>query len=143
MNDVFKKILLVDDEVAVHELFEHLFAGDDCEIVYARNGNEALECLAANEFAVLVVDYLMPGMNGADLLRKAKTAAPRSIKIMLTGHCEIDVAYEMFREGALDYFVTKPFDNAKLKKSILGAMKYYCACNARAEDGMAGMTTEK
>jgi HD-like signal output (HDOD) protein/ActR/RegA family two-component response regulator len=85
------KVLFVDDEVRVLEALERsleMLLDDDWELEFVDSGAAALARLAAQEFDALVTDMRMPGIDGAELLARARELAPRTVRIVLSGQME-------------------------------------------------------
>jgi excisionase family DNA binding protein len=106
-------ILVVDDEREVIELLESLFrsADEDLEVGSAESGVEALLLIGERKPDLLILDIILPGMNGIDVCRKLKTAqATRNIKIVaVSGDHDPSLRARSMASGA-DGFFTKPFD---------------------------------
>lgn len=102
------KVLCVDDEPNVLEgLSLHLRRKYDVET--ASGGAEALAKLEERgPFAVVLSDMQMPAMNGAELLRQVREAAPDSTRMLLTGHADVNAAIAAVNEGQVFRFMTKP-----------------------------------
>lgn len=79
------KVLVVDDESAVRELFCDLLLEEDCQVKSASTGEEAMEMVAREDFDVLLLDIKLPGMSGLEVLRKIKESKPDIAVIMITG----------------------------------------------------------
>jgi CheY-like chemotaxis protein len=147
------KILLVDDRV------ENLFALDAIlsslqqELVSVRSGEAALDAVAADEFAVILLDVVMPGMDGFETAAhiKERTGVPDVPIIFLTAAgVDPDLAFRGYAAGAVDY-ITKPFDpwvlRAKvsvyvdryLKEQQLREVSGLAAVVADAAAGLAGL----
>ncbi|ADU61143.1 MAG: response regulator [Pseudodesulfovibrio sp.] len=101
-------VLAVDDEPYFLELFANRFRRRGIEVLTAQNGKDALEILAAHSVDVVVLDVLMPGMDGIETLKEIKKRHPLMEVIMLTGHSSADMGLKGMRHGAYDY-VMKPF----------------------------------
>lgn len=85
------KILFVDDEVKILEGLERslaMVADDDWDLEFVDNGPAALQRLAEDPFDALVTDMRMPGMDGAEVLRRAQQIAPATARIVLSGQME-------------------------------------------------------
>lgn len=95
------RLLLVDDEPNVLRALRRVFQHEHYDIVTAADGNEALALLTQQEFHLLISDYMMPGLNGAELLKRAKNIRPEMIRIMLTGHADTDAVMGAVNEGAV------------------------------------------
>jgi two-component system response regulator YesN len=110
------KILVVDDEKIVREAFMAAFG--DYEIVPAASGQEAINILKKpNDVDLVVLDVVMPGLNGIQLVKEIKGIAPELGVVMLTGYGSKDVAVEALRAHA-DDFIEKPFDINQTKETI-------------------------
>jgi CheY-like chemotaxis protein len=79
------RVLVVDDERGVVEVFQRYLEGKAFQVSTASDGKGALELCRRSRFDVILLDYLMPGMHGKELIGKLKTAAPDSIIFMITG----------------------------------------------------------
>ena len=111
------KILLVDDEkTMVKYLSKRLLKrGFDISVVY--NGLDAIEKIKESDFDVVLLDVLMPGMDGIETLREIKKITHETEVIMLTGHASVEVGIEGMKAGAFNY-IMKPFDPNELVTEI-------------------------
>lgn len=118
---MFKKILVVDDEQEIRELLLDTMRTSGYEASGAANGNEAL-CLIETEFFDLVIlDIMIPGMNGFQVLRQLRKTSDIPV-IMLSGRsCTVDKV-ESFELGADDY-VTKPFHLIELTARVAALLR--------------------
>jgi two-component system, response regulator YesN len=99
-------ILLVDDDAEFREEFSGTFS--DYGIIQAESGDEALEILKKpNEVDLVVMDVMMPGVKGTEVLAVLKQNDPGLPVIILTGHSSKDIAVEALKAGADDY-IEKP-----------------------------------
>ena len=114
-------VLLVDDERQVLDgLSIHLRRR--CTVLTATSGAQGLATLAANPAtAVIVSDMRMPGMDGAAFLAAARTAAPTAVRILLTGHADMNSAIAAVNEGQIFRFLTKPCSPKVLQETIEAA----------------------
>ena len=116
------KVLLVDDEEEfVTTLAERLqLRGIDAQI--AKDGESALQLIDSAPPQVVVLDFKMPGLGGADVLQRIKVTHPQIPVILLTGHGSVrEVAAGKF-QGAFDYLV-KPIDIDELITKMRDALK--------------------
>jgi DNA-binding NtrC family response regulator len=103
------RVLLVDDEEEfVSALSERLMLRG-IEVDSALNGEEALASLKEKEFEVVILDVMMPGLGGLEVLRQIKSTYPDTQVILLTGHGSTREGIEGMRLGAFDYLI-KPVD---------------------------------
>jgi DNA-binding NtrC family response regulator len=116
------KVLLVDDEVEfIDSLAQRLeLRGFTAQV--ADSGKAALEFLSHQSFDVVVLDVLMPEMDGMETLKQIREIAPLTQVIMLTGHGTVDNAIQGMKNGAFD-FLMKPVDIQILLSKINAAFE--------------------
>lgn len=116
-----QKILIVDDDEELRsELRDYL---DDYDVVEASDGRLALKILErANEIGAVILDVMMPGLNGIDVLTEIKRIDPNLGIVILTGHSSKEVAIEAL-QGQADDYIEKPADIPKIKESIERLLK--------------------
>jgi EAL domain-containing protein (putative c-di-GMP-specific phosphodiesterase class I)/ActR/RegA family two-component response regulator len=121
------KVLLVDDEPRILAgLRRQLHRG--FQVVTAGSGSEALKTLAAeDDFAVVVSDMRMPGMDGATFLARVRLESPRSTRILLTGQTELSAAVRAINDGQIFRFLSKPCPPEVLDKCLQEAVSRYRA----------------
>lgn len=114
------KILLVDDRAENLLALEAILEELDQELVFVRSGEAAVDAAATAEFAVILLDVVMPGMDGFETAAqiKARGHAPNVPIIFLTAAgAERDLAFRGYAAGAVDY-ITKPFDPWVLRAKV-------------------------
>lgn len=119
------RLLLVDDEPNVLKSLQRVFRQEHYEVITAGNGEEALRLCAQQPFQVVISDYMMPGMNGADLLKRLKQSYPDTIRIMLTGHADTGAVMGAINEGAVYKFILKPWNDDDLRITVGLALEQY------------------
>ncbi len=107
-TEVFKNILVVDDEENMRHVLGFLLGKEGYEVAGAASGEEALDALAKEPFHLMIADVRMEGMDGVELLKRAKARYPGLTVIMMSAYGTIDSAMDAIRLGAYDY-VPKPF----------------------------------
>ncbi|MEW5772508.1 MAG: response regulator [Thermodesulfobacteriota bacterium] len=114
------RVLVVDDEADFTALFAKRFSKRGLEVAVASGGAEGLAHLAAHEADVVVLDVMMPGMDGIETLKELKKRHPDVEVIMLTGHGSVDSGLKGLSLGAFDY-VMKPFQIEDMMERIAKA----------------------
>lgn len=119
------KILLVDDEANILQAYTRVlrsrFAVDTAE-----GGELALAILAEQgPYAVLISDMRMPGMDGVELLSKARELYPDTVRIMLTGNADQQTATHAVNQGAIFRFLSKPCDSELLAGTLDQAVRQH------------------
>ncbi len=101
-------ILVVDDEEPFRRLLKKELGRKGYTVEVASEGGEALTLLAERPFDVILLDMVMPGVDGATLMRKLKEDSGVPAIIVLTGKATVETAVEAMKNGAFDY-LTKPY----------------------------------
>ncbi len=112
------RVLCVDDEPFVVEGLSHQLERH-CEVHATTSAEAALELMASEkEFAVVISDMQMPEMNGAEFLEQVKKRWPRTVRILLTGHADMEAAAQAVNKGDLFRFLLKPCTAEDLRQAI-------------------------
>ncbi|HEY8536957.1 MAG TPA: response regulator, partial [Vicinamibacterales bacterium] len=119
-------VLLVDDEEKILKTLGRALRAEGHRVVERADAREARRLLADESFDVLVVDNLMPGITGLELIRELVATVPESDRpqiIMMTAHATVADAIEAMKLGALD-FLQKPFEIDHLLVTIRRAIEH-------------------
>ena len=112
-----EKILIVDDEAVIVELAGLLLKKRGFEVFSAFDGKQCLQMVAEHQPALVLLDYMMPVMNGLDALKVIRSQYPDTSVVMFTGKGNEEVAAEIMKAGAADY-LRKPFTDSSLPERI-------------------------
>ena len=122
------RILIVDDEPSVRALVRDVLELDDYDVTEAADGNEALAHFGSARFDVIILDIMMPGVSGLDVLRRIRASgdsdeakggqtqsgsSPEIPVILLTAASDDETTWAGWASGA-SVFLAKPFDPANL-----------------------------
>lgn len=110
-------VLAVDDEPANQRAVRRVLA-DDCEVLVASSGAEALQVMARQPVALVISDHRMPGMTGAAFLAETVARHPEVIRIVLTGYPEVDVLLDAINRGHVYHFLSKPWQAHELRQVV-------------------------
>ena len=119
-----RTLLLVDDEPNVVASLRRLLRPDGYHILSASSGSQALQLLRSDPVDIIVADQRMPDMTGVEFLRQAKVLYPQTIRIVLSGHSELQSVTDAINEGAVYRFLTKPWDEDQLRSFIDQAFRH-------------------
>lgn len=119
------RLLLVDDEPGILAALRRVLQRENYEVHFARNGIEALKILEAKPINLIISDFMMPAMNGSELLAKVRERWPDTIRIMLTGHANTDAVMGSVKDGAVYRFILKPWNDDDLRLTIALALEQY------------------
>jgi diguanylate cyclase (GGDEF)-like protein len=108
-----KRVLVVDDDASILGVVSEVLEDDGYDVTTAGSAEEAIETLKNNQFALVMSDIRLPGINGIGLLKHVKEVAPRTAVIMITSHGSMQTSIEAIKLGAYDY-ILKPFEDLSL-----------------------------
>lgn len=115
-------ILIIDDSEDILRLLEILFITEGYEVTTCVDGDQGISAYKKGDIDVVVTDFLMPKIDGLDVLsaiRKSNNPAP---VILITGHASVEKAVEAMKGGAFD-FLTKPVNNDQLLITVKKALE--------------------
>jgi DNA-binding NtrC family response regulator len=116
------RILIVDDEEIVIRSCLRILDGAEFQVETVQDGREALRKIEENPYDVMILDIMMPNMDGLEVLRRVKETHPNVDVIMITGLSQIDTAVQAMKLGAFDY-ISKPFEPDELKLVVQRALE--------------------
>jgi DNA-binding NtrC family response regulator len=111
-------VLFVDDEPNVLSALRRALRREPYSCLFAEGPDEALEMLAENDIDLVVSDHLMPSMDGLTFLKKVREMYPQVVRVILTGHADLEMAIEAINEGEVYRFLTKPWNDVELKITL-------------------------
>ncbi|MBN1641607.1 MAG: response regulator transcription factor [Anaerolineae bacterium] len=116
------RILIVDDESTLRATMEDLLEAEDREIVTAASGEEALAYLEGDPFDLVIVDLIMPGIDGLQVIDVTQKTSPQTKIIMLTAYGTLESAIQAMRRGATDYLL-KPANAPQIEAAVDRALQ--------------------
>jgi len=117
MTEEWGAILVVDDDVEMRALVHDVLKARGHQVTTAGNGQEALIQLAQTDFAVVLTDLRMKGMEGTELLAEIKRLYPDTGVILMTAFGSVETAVEAMKHGASDY-LTKPVKSDEIVRVV-------------------------
>lgn len=114
---IHTKVLIVDDEVEFSKTLSERMEIRGLSVEVANNGKEALEKVEEGTYDAIILNMVMPGINGIETLKKIKEKKPEFQVILLTGHATVRDGIESIKYGAVD-FLEKPANLESLLKKI-------------------------
>ena len=110
-------MLVVDDDTLVRNYLLQVLTCDGHQVLAVESGEAALECIANQEFDVVLLDLKMDGVGGMEVLTVLRQQWPDTVVILLTGHPTLETVFGALKEGAFDYLF-KPCRIAELRESV-------------------------
>lgn len=111
-------ILLVDDEQNVRNALFRALRTEGYAIRQAEGPRQAFEILESEKVDLIISDHKMPRMTGLEFLVRVRENYPDTVRIMLTGHADLETVLEAVNHGEIYRFLTKPWDDEDLKVMI-------------------------
>lgn len=118
------RVLLVDDDGSALFGLGHSLRGLGLELFFARSAEEALATLGRERIDVVVTDYRMPGTSGLELLKDVADWYPDTVRLMVTGHADLEVAAEVINRQLVFKLLQKPFDRDAFQLAIQEALAH-------------------
>lgn len=111
-------VVVVDDNAGVLAAAVKVLKQLPVHVLATTDAYEALDWLATRDVAVVVSDYEMPRMNGAELLSAARHSQPAAVRILMTGMQALETAVDAINRGEIFRYVQKPFDASKMRAIV-------------------------
>jgi len=114
------RILIVDDEEVVRDVLSTLLTGENYSVDFAHTGSQALEKVREKEYSVVLLDLMMPDVDGFQVLEEFNKLENNPVTLVLTAFASIEKAVRATKLGAFD-FITKPFKNDEIVLAVKNA----------------------
>jgi DNA-binding NtrC family response regulator len=118
-----RTIHVIDDEPIIHDILSQILAAEGYEVEISASGEEALQKYESRNFDLVLLDLMMPGMSGLEVLRALRKIQPQAVIIIITAYASVESAIEAMKIGAFDY-VQKPFKHEELLLTISRALDH-------------------
>ncbi|MES2129755.1 MAG: EAL domain-containing protein [Pseudomonadota bacterium] len=119
-----RTLLLLDDEPNVLASLARMFRPDGYNVLQATTPDQAFELLALHDVQVVISDQQMPAMRGTDFLQRVKQIHPDTVRIILSGHANLETLIEAINSGAIYRFFTKPWHDQTLRRNVQEAFAH-------------------
>ena len=124
-NAKLHRVLIVDDEENVLKALKRTFMEDGYRVDTYTSPFDALGFIEKERVSAIISDFKMPGMNGLEFLLKTREMLPECVRVILTGHANLDTAIKAINSGAVYGYLTKPWDNDEIRIFLRNALKNY------------------
>ena len=115
-------MLVIDDEEIVLKSCRKIFEAEGFAVVTTANPQEGLKLVSESHFDVILVDWMMPGFDGMDVVEEIDKRSPNSAMVMISGYPSVGRATEAMKRGAMDY-VSKPFRPEEITEVVKKAVR--------------------
>jgi response regulator RpfG family c-di-GMP phosphodiesterase len=107
-------VLCVDDEPHILSALRRLFRTQGYEVLTATSAADGLALMAQQPVDVVISDMRMPGMDGVQFLERARAMRPEALRLLLTGHADVDQVMGAVNRGEIYRYITKPWDDSDI-----------------------------
>jgi signal transduction histidine kinase len=118
-------VLILDDEKHLLESLKRLFFKEDFQIFTTSNHQEAMDVIGKEKIKLVVTDQRMPELTGIEFLKIVKTKYPDIIRILMTGHADLQAAEDAINLGGVYRFINKPWNPDELKSVVRQGIRHY------------------
>jgi response regulator RpfG family c-di-GMP phosphodiesterase len=125
MARTYIDVLCVDDDEIVLRSLARLLKNNSLTSLTCSEPDKAVDLIFKHQFALIISDMRMPGMNGAEFLEKAHELTPDTQRILLTGFADIDTTLAAVNQGQINGYIQKPWQNDLLLQSIKNSIEKY------------------
>jgi putative nucleotidyltransferase with HDIG domain len=117
------RVLVVDDDAAFATMVTEVLQNSGYDAHGTTDAEQALEVAGRDAFAAAVVDLVMPGVDGLDLVQRLKSLSADTEVVILTGHADVSSAIEGIRAGVFDYLQKPSLEIARLERTVRAAVE--------------------
>jgi DNA-binding NtrC family response regulator len=117
-----EKMLIIDDDAIVLKSCRKIFESEGYTVTSTPNPQEGIKLVSENTYDIILVDWMMPGMDGMNVVEEIDRKSPNSAMVMISGHPSVGRATEAMKRGAMDY-ISKPFKPDEIIAVVNKAMR--------------------
>ncbi len=118
-------VLIIDDDEGVLESLDRCLVDCDIKTHKTTDPSEALDLVRTADVSLVIADYRMPVMSGIQFLEQVKETSPFTVRIMLTGHGDVNAATEAINKAGVTSFLRKPWDDSELVATVKQSLYRY------------------
>lgn len=116
-------ILVIDDEKRIRDVTNRMLTEEGFDVALAETGEIGMKMVDEKHYDIILLDLMMPGISGLDVLPHLKSHHPYSVVIVITGYATLEHSIEAMKKGAFD-FIPKPFSPQDLRIVIVKAIEF-------------------
>ena len=117
-----RTVLLLEDDELQRQLYTLWLKSDKYQIITASDANKAFALLARHSVDVVLVDYILPGMNGVEFLRRIRSIYPNTVRVMVSASTDRNALAKAINDGSIFRFLDKPVSGEILRQTVRQAI---------------------
>lgn len=117
------RILIIDDEQRVRDGCRQVLEDEGYAVLTASSGKKGVEMIEASHYDIVLLDLMMPGLSGFDVLAHVKAIHPETVLIVISGYATLEHSIKAMKKGAFD-FIPKPFSPDQLRVTVSKAIDF-------------------
>ena len=117
------RVLVIDDEPIIRDVLQDILSREGYAIVSVPDAESGLAALDREEYDLIILDLMLPGLGGFETLKEIKRRDPDSVVVMITAYGSVETAVQAMRMGAHDY-LTKPFKNEDVLRTLSTGLRH-------------------
>ncbi len=121
--DFTPQIMVIDDEKRIRDVCYSMLTQEGFHVDRAENGEAGLEMLKVGHYDIVLLDLMMPGLSGLEVLPQVRNISPETVIIVITGYATIEHSIDAMKNGAFD-FIPKPFSPQDLRMVVAKALRF-------------------
>jgi DNA-binding NtrC family response regulator len=118
------RVLVIDDEPIIREVLQDILSREGYAIKAVPDAEAGLKAHDEEEFDLIVLDLMLPGLGGLETLKEIKSKDPDQVVVMITAYGSVETAVQAMRMGAHDY-LTKPFRNEDVLRTLRNGLRHH------------------
>jgi len=122
-NEFNPRILVIDDEKRIRDGCHRVLSKEGYTVGMAETGARGIEMIEKDHFDIILLDLMMPGLSGFDVLSQVKAIHPETVIIVISGYATVEHSIEAMKKGAFD-FIPKPFAPDQLRLVVYKSVEY-------------------
>jgi len=118
------RVLVIDDEPIIRDVLQEILSREGYAIASVPDAESGLAALELQEYDLVILDLMLPGIGGFETLKEIKRRDPDSVVVMITAYGSVETAVQAMRMGAHDY-LTKPFKNEDVLRTLSTGLRHH------------------
>lgn len=138
-----RTLLMLDDESSILDGLARVLRREGYRLLVTTDPDEAMSLLARHRVGVVLSDQRMPKITGVAFLRRVKEIYPETVRMILSGHADVQSVTDAINKGAIYKFLTKPYEPTQLKATLEEAFRVYETTRQSGQSALSGQNASR